>query len=499
MPKQKKNSPEDELYFDIVPPSMIVEEEEEVSSKSKVYQIPIKKEKFSCMPRKKEEPELAEDEEYVEVIEEVEEEPEVKKVSRSKKPRKPFFLFRKREAKIEKKQKPKLKIKGFATSGGFKKKILVIAFLGIIVLSSTFVFLTYVVNSVTINISTQKGSIDYAGNILVDSNITKAEYAKNIIPGRLVEITQTVSESFEATGKVNGGAKAKGKITIYNAYNTSTQILVQNTRFESPDGLIFRLDSRVTVPGATLKNGEVTPSSIVANVTAAETGKAYNIAPSRFTIPGFKGTDRFTGFYAESKEPFAGGSDGESTVVSSIDLKNAEKSASDVLFQKLDAELKKQIQSHEKTFKDAIVIKVVKVDFDGTKVGDSKTKFNANITGQIKTIAFSKDDYLNLIKYNVEKSLEKDEELYSEYIESIISIKPDDKKNQILINTSIQYPTKKKIDGAEIVNIIKGKSIDETKKILASNPAIEKANIKLYPIWTSVVPSTNKKIHLGID
>ena len=102
MPKQKKNSQEEELYFDIISPSPIIEEE--VSSKNKVYQIPIKKEKFSCMPRNKKEPELAEDEEYVEVIEEVEEEeePEIKKKSRVKKPRKPFFLFKKRAAKAEK-------------------------------------------------------------------------------------------------------------------------------------------------------------------------------------------------------------------------------------------------------------------------------------------------------------------------------------------------------------------------------------------------------------
>ena len=69
MPKQKKNSQEEELYFDIISPSPIIEEEE-ISSKNKVYQIPIKKEKFSCMPRNKKEPELAEDEEYVEVIDE---------------------------------------------------------------------------------------------------------------------------------------------------------------------------------------------------------------------------------------------------------------------------------------------------------------------------------------------------------------------------------------------------------------------------------------------
>ena len=512
MPKQKKNSQDNELYFDIISPSAFVESEEEVeddsSTKKKVYQIPIKREKFSSYPKTKikQEEVLKDDEEYEEVIEEVVvEEPEEKMIksarNRPKKIRKPFLFFKKRERKNkpDKKEKPKLRVRGFNISGGFKKKIFITVGVAVLIFSITFVFLTYAANSVTININTQKGSIDYTGNILIDSNIAKADNAKNVLPGRLVKISQTVSETFDATGKVNGGAKAKGKITIYNAYNTSPQILVQNTRFESPDGLIFKLDSRITVPGATLKNGDIVPSSIIANITASETGKAYNISPVRFTIPGFKGTDRFNGFYAESKEKFSGGSEGESIVVSNIDLKNAEKSAGDVLFKKLETELKNQIQAHEKIFKDSIVTKVVKTDLNGTKIGDSKEKFTINITGEIKTIAFSKDDYLTLIKYNVEKSLEKDEELFGEFTENIISIKPDDKKNQLMVNTSIQYPTKKKVDGAQIMNIIKGKSVEETKKILSSNPAIEKANIKLYPIWTNVIPNVAKKIHLGID
>ncbi|MDD3155887.1 MAG: hypothetical protein PHP14_00005, partial [Candidatus Pacebacteria bacterium] len=274
---------------------------------------------------------------------------------------------------------------------------------------------------------------------------------------------------------------------------------VKNTRFESPDGLIFRINSRVIVPGATLKNGELVPSSIVADATADETGKAYNIAATRFTIPGFKGTDRFTGFYGESKAPFTGGSDGESTVVSNVDLKNAEKEASDVLFEKLKTELKNQIQSEEKTFQDSIIIKVDKIDFNGAEVGDSLTKFTVNIDGEIKTIVFSKKDYLDLIQNKLQKDLKGDEEFYGEYIENVINVKPDSNKNQVLVSVNIQYPTKKKLKANEIIENIKGKSVQQTQKILEDNPAIEKANIKLYPIWTRTIPDNNKKIRLGID
>jgi len=480
VPKQKKNSQDDELYFDIISPQSLVEEKEEIP-KNKIYQIPIKKEKFSNQIKSKEK------------IEEIIEEPEeIIKPIKSVKEKKSF-------SSLKEKAKNHFKIKRFINPSGFKKKIFITSGIAVIVFSCVFVFLTYIGNKATISINTQKGSIDYAGNILIDTKTTKSDFTKNVLPGRLIKISQTVTEVFESTGKVTGGAKAKGKITIYNAYNTSPQILVQNTRFESPDGLIFKLDSRITVPGATLKNGEIVPSSIIANVTASETGTKYNISPVRFTIPGFKGTDRFNGFYGESKEKFSGGSEGESIVVSSVDLKNAEKSASDILFKKLDVELYKQIKSNEKVYKDAIVIKVVKVDFGGTKAGDSKEKFNANITGEIKTIAFPKNEFISLIKYNVEKSLQKDEELFGEFSEEIINIKPDDKNNQLTINLKIIYPTKKKINSTAIINSIKGKTIDQTKQILSNNESIEKANIKLYPIWLNIIPNVTSKIHLGID
>ncbi len=517
MPKQKKNSQDEELYFDIISPdSFVVSEEEDTSSEKKTFQIPIRKEKFFNYPKKQIAEEVVDDDdsEYEEVVEEViVEEPTEESTIKERSPRrkKQFLWFKKRESrqpkasksKPTKKEKstskPRFKIRGLATAGSFKKKFFIIFGLAILILASTFIILTFVTNSATISINTQKGSIDYAGNLLIDTNITSANYAKNILPGRIVKTTQTVSETFNSTGKVNGGAKAKGKITVYNAYNTSPQILVQNTRFESPDGLIFRTDARVTVPGATLKNGEIVPSSVIVNVTASETGTAYNIAPVRFTIPGFKGTDRFTGFYGESKDKFAGGSDGESTVVSAVDLKNAEKTASDKLFTQLDNELKNQVQSHEKTFTDAIVKKVTKVDFGGTKVGDSTDRFTVNITGEISTIVFTKDDYLNVVKYNVEKSLEKDEELFGDFTERIIAIKPDNKNNTLSINTSIQYPTKKKLDGTEIISQIKGKSLEATKQLLANNPAIEKTNITLRPFWLTTIPDTTQKINLGID
>src|SRR3990167_11473072 len=43
--------------------------------------------------------------------------------------------------------------------------------------------------------------------------------------------------------------KASGTITVYNDYSTAPQKLVKNTRFQTPEGLVFRAPAEVIIPG----------------------------------------------------------------------------------------------------------------------------------------------------------------------------------------------------------------------------------------------------------
>lgn len=111
-------------------------------------------------------------------------------------------------------------------------------------------------------------------------------------------------------------SRASGMITIYNEHSQEEQVLVESTRFESPDGLIFRISSGVTVPG--MSGGE--PGRVQVEVIADEPGEQYNIGPTRFTIPGFQGSARFDGFYADSNSEMSGGEVGMRPVLDGIDM-----------------------------------------------------------------------------------------------------------------------------------------------------------------------------------
>lgn len=118
-----------------------------------------------------------------------------------------------------------------------------------------------------------------------------------------VEKTATVSVPSEGTENVQ--QSAQGSITIENKQDVPQQ-LIKNTRFETPDGLIFRIRDSVTVPAAS--NG--TPGSLSVTAYADAAGDAYNVGATTFTLPGLKGGDLYTKVTARSTEAMKGGFSG---------------------------------------------------------------------------------------------------------------------------------------------------------------------------------------------
>lgn len=142
-----------------------------------------------------------------------------------------------------------------------------------------------------------------------DLTATKEDSAGGLV-FQFMSLKEEKSEEVEPTIEKKIQKKASGKVVIYNAYSGDSQRLIKNTRLESPDHKIFRINDSVVVPGAKVAAGKVIePGSVEAVVYADAPGKDYNIGLSDFTIPGFKGDPRYTKFTAKSKadSPIGGG------------------------------------------------------------------------------------------------------------------------------------------------------------------------------------------------
>lgn len=130
------------------------------------------------------------------------------------------------------------------------------------------------------------------------------------LPFETITAQKIASQSIKGSGTRTVNSFASGTITIYNT-QTKSQRLIENTRFATAAGLIFRIRSAVTVPGGSSSK----PGSTTVKVYADQAGDSYNVAPTSFTIPGFAGTPQESQVYARSSSAMTGGASGSIPIV----------------------------------------------------------------------------------------------------------------------------------------------------------------------------------------
>lgn len=170
--------------------------------------------------------------------------------------------------------------------------------------------------------------------------IAYAEAPLGTLPFTTVTDEATASRTVPANGERQVSRQSSGVIVISNTYSTAPQRLIKNTRFEAPDGKIYRINESVEVPGAKkVADGSLAAGTIEATVFADSPGPSYDRGIDTFTIPGFKGDPRYTKFSARGKTPITGGFVGTEKVVSDADRKAAEDGIKAELTEKLEAAL----------------------------------------------------------------------------------------------------------------------------------------------------------------
>jgi hypothetical protein len=233
----------------------------------------------------------------------------------------------------------------------------------------------------------------------VDQTIYDAE--RRLLPARLIEKDVTYTKSFDATGSGDVTAqKAQGKITIINEFSNANQPLVENTRFLSENGTLFRLVNSTTVPG--MKDGE--PGKIEVLVKADQPGEVGNIGPTKFTIPGFEGSPKHEKIYATSEKSMTGGGTGGKGVslVTEEDIARAK--------MQMTKEMPKYVQDqisgllrpeNEVLLSEAIMTEELSSEAS-VAPGTMADQFMYEIVDHVKVIVFSEDDVLAILESNLD-------------------------------------------------------------------------------------------------
>jgi len=344
-------------------------------------------------------------------------------------------------------------------------------------------------SSATIRITPNQGFINIDSQLKADRGTGAGNLAFEIM-----QIEQEESQVLTATGISKEGRKAKGQIIIYNT-TPSDQKLVSQTRFEAPDGKIFRIQESVNVPG----NG-----SLEATVYADKPGPEYNSGLVDFTIPGFKGTPKYEKIYGRSKTEMAGGATGTIPVVSEDDIddiNNARNALKQKIENYLTENISKQIPNDYLFYPGAL-----KIDFSDSadnprvdaSVASPAGQFTFKEKGKATGFLFKKDDLAKVLALN-----------YIQGQEDNINLINPDKLEFILLSrnvddTEITFNLKGRghfawnIDTDSLIKALLDVKDKNYTAVFGNYPNIEKAEIIFKPSWWRSLPKKQNRIHLEI-
>jgi hypothetical protein len=325
---------------------------------------------------------------------------------------------------------------------------------------------------------------------------TKYDSALKVLPAEVFTESRNLTQLFPASNHANVSTKAKGKILVFNAYSSSPQALVATTRFVTPDGKVFRLDNQITVPGAGIKDGKITPASIEAWVTAELPGVAYNVGPvDKLTIPGFKGTPKYEGFYGQLAGKIEGGFVGEKAVPSDDDIKKAKERVTEVLKNSLASNVLRGRADEFEILPDASDFTIVKLTVNPAT--DEKGNFSIFGEARTRAIAFRKAD-IRVMLEELATGGNDTLTLQNTTIE-YANLKPDFAKGELKLRVKASGTRTARFNPDAFRQMVAGKRIGDARAIIADLPELSSANISLSPFWIGSVPKDPGKVKVTVQ
>ncbi len=367
--------------------------------------------------------------------------------------------------------------------------ITVVLVLGIAWIAST------VFNTADVALTFAKTPWEYNGTFAVDTAVAEPNGETRVLPGELFRQSKNVVMLFPASGKKNVSEKARGTITIVNAYSSQSQQLVATTRFMAPDGKIFRLEKAVTVPGASVKDGKITPSTVDAPVIADQAGVAYNVGTvEKLTIPGFKGTPRYDGFYGTLKGA-SGGFVGERAYPTDADIAGGKTKVTEALKSGTQLSIENELPNGFVIPDGATSFSVTKLTVDPAT--DAEGKFKVFGEAQLKGIGFREADARSMLLAFLQN--ERSGETFKKNPEvSFASTTADFTKGRVSFSLSVRAQSTPIFNPEAFQERILGKTLAEVREELLQFSGLTDAKVSFWPIWVKRVPGEVSRVKVTI-
>lgn len=425
---------------------------------------------------------------------------------------------------IDSQKKQKSKSKKFVIVAPNRHALISLISVSVLIL----LFIIYIaLPGATIYITPTASKLEKSVNIvLADFDQNKAELdtsSAHIIPSYSVSTKVSKSITHTSTGKKfsDNAANASGLITVYNTSNTEWPLIPQ-TRFQTDEGIVFRISAAVTVPAATAQGPGTVETFVIADQTDAYNsivGEKGNIEPSRFFLPGLKDSSR-SKIYAENKDKFTGGVTDYITYISAEDIEASKAKLKDELVKNAINDLKLVVNEKSLALEESGVFVLLEGE-NAVKVGEATINVEANLEGRevsefvvsgeldVSGVYYPRDAMLDILvdELTLKKSPQKELVTVNEDSTTYRIFEWDDVNGKVKLTANIKGIEQFEIDpkkenGAKLLEKIKshivGKDIEEAKLYIQNLSEVNKVEIDSWPAWSPTIPNIPDNIEFEI-
>lgn len=305
------------------------------------------------------------------------------------------------------------------------------------------------------------------------------------------------SQTVEATGSETVREFASGELTVYNNATDDNLRLIKNTRFETPDGLTYRVRDSIVVPGRT----EDAPGQLTVTVYADEPGERYNSGPvERLTLPGLQTTapDMFDSVYARASGSLSGGFVGTRPNVSDSALEDAEESLRESLQERVRTELANAETTGGYTFPEL---------FDISFAGPSPTFADDGsveiVERAIVTIpVFEKERFAQSLARATSASAGEGTVAIADTNSFTMRLLAEDPGSLAIGDDAIDFSLSGnatfvwQVDMDALLSDLASRNVAAFESIVGGYPGVEQAEADIRPFWQSSFPNDPSKIEV---
>lgn len=311
---------------------------------------------------------------------------------------------------------------------------------------------------------------------------------------------------YNATGKLPKGENAHGIITITNLSSTPWD-LAEQTRFQTENGIVFRIRSGVRIPPGTL---DVSAVADPFDTAGQITGERGNIPPTRFFLPGLKNEENRKKLYGESKNPMLGGTTETVKVVSEEDLKAARVNAVRDVMKGIEEDLKHYLEEENLAKKrnlslltDRNVIKISEpvIEIPGNMAGKTIPQFEVTVTYTASAVAFDRLELTSALKERLASRVDPDKKILTINEDDISYrfLEADQSFDRVRLTAEMRAVQVYELDPdkenghrfiKKITDHILGARVQDALGYLQQQTdEISKVEIRTWPVWAPTIPT----------